>query len=223
VNDEGLGVRNPLRVAPHSTLTMAAMRALTGPAAGDLIPASERKERGKDIASLATKLHDELRALARCGGIPAEIADPIGDELFHAIATHTPVVHPQPLGQMDQLDKMRADLIARDIFFLDHSSNFFIALKTGAEAWAQTKPIEYRPDGELVKRNYFVRHMTGYFCEHFGQPYRKQVAALTKCLVNVDLSVQEITRIAPVKAKSGPDRKSGERTISRNARNRRKI
>jgi hypothetical protein len=193
------------RAAPWHLFLWTLRQALTGPAASSLMPANERKDRGEKVAKLARQLGRELQFIAGKGDIPRCLSGPLAIHLestCEAYTDHEPDTDDSSMMEFDEGPQF-ISLVVEDLFFQGDRSIFGV-LAEFAEMWAKTAPIEYRTDDTKAKRNYFVREMTRYFNVNFHQPHRQAVVCITKCLLGLEVSDLDVTRIAPVGRRGNP-------------------
>lgn len=182
---------------PVLRLLLAVTHALKGVTAASVVPKSVRKERGEEIAKLAARLRDALLSASTEGEVPESLLYPASEKIFDALHRHVPVVLGQEQMQhgQEEIEKMRCDRATNDLLFKSGDLNLLHAIETGAKTWASSEPVEYRPNGKIEHRNFFIGWMGRFFKEHFQKPCVKQIAALVYCFFEEDLADKRIRDI----------------------------
>jgi len=186
----------------HGVL-MRIVFALKGPAADEIVPARERKERGTRIARMALDLQQEMMNLSSSGVIPRSFAE--------AFFNGAEIVSTQVRGSYDEFENVfgkiplsaealdEIQFSARDGFLAGLKGNFpaLTALAAGAKTWMNSEPAIYRPNDPGAKRLYFLRQMTSYFRSIYGTPLRDATASLANLFFDGNLDAATVAKLAP--------------------------
>lgn len=175
-----------------------AKRFFLGPSELDKVARSKRKELGEKVAKLATDLQATLSQMCKADQVPLVIEESLAAPFQYLSGLRGSIHHPNTAEWIVGKTKPERALAvalrdaSREAFFAGDAVNVLASLTRGAQAWALTKPMQYRATDPA--HIYFVKAMGGYFKQHYGRPLIEQVAVLTNCLYKTATTKSEVSK-----------------------------